>query len=198
MATCTQCDKPAIGGYDGNALCLSCLERVSNIVHQQNEQRHREILYSMHLANVAERHMDAVVGLGNSTPPFDMSLFQPSRNVKVNNINVSNSVLGAISTEEVGSINVSLKNVMSRGETELAQKLLDFTHHVLQSNEIEVQVKNEMLEQISLLSEQMAAPKEGRKLGLMKAAIATIGTTAGTISSIASAWKAVKDLLPLP
>lgn len=196
MTKCSQCDKPSIGVYGANPLCLDCLERMSNIVHQQNEQRHREMLYNMQLANAAEQDLNEALGFSSSKPKFDLSAFQGAKNVKINSFNVSNSVVGAISTEEVGSIQVSLRNATARGEGAAAEKLHEFTGQVLASPDLSVGTKNELLEQISLLSEQIAAPKENRKAGLMKAAMAAIGSTAETVSSVASAWSKVKDLLP--
>lgn len=195
MTNCSQCDKPSIGAYGASPLCLDCLERVSNIVHQQNEQRHREMLHHMQLANAADENLNELLGFGGSKPMFDLSTHQGSRNVKINSFNVSNSVVGAISTEEVGNISVSLRNATARGEGVAAEKLHEFTNQIIASSELDVGTKNELLEQISLLSEQIATPKETRKVGLIKAAMTAIGSTAATVSSVASAWSAVKDLL---
>ena len=195
MKKCSQCDRPAIGSYGEHPLCLNCLERFSAILQQQSDERHRQMMYNMQLANMAEADMNAMFGVGPSRPTFDLSVFQPPRHVKVNNINVSNSVIGAVSTEEVGNIQVSLRNAVARGEGTIAGELLQFTREVLTSTEINDGTKNELLEQISLLAEQVAIPKESRKPGIIKAALSAISGTVGTVGAIAETWNAVKDLL---
>lgn len=195
MPKCTQCDKPAIQKYGDNYLCLDCLERLSLIHHRANEQRHREVMYNMQMANVAEKDLNEVLGFPSQGPSFDMSVFKPSRNIKLSTINVNNSVVGNISTEEVGNIQVSLNKINSGGDTETATKLHELTSTIISAQEIDVEKKNEILEQISLLTEQISLPAQNRKKGIIKAAASAIKESAATITSLASAWEKIEKII---
>lgn len=195
MEKCSQCDKVAIQKYGDNYLCLDCLERLSNIHHRENERRHREMIYRMQMANFADKDLNETLGFYGQKPPFDLSVFKPSRNIKLSNVNVSNSVVGNISTEEVGNINVSLEKIHSDGNIDTAQKIRDLTKAILESNEITVDLKNEVLEQISLLAEQVSLPPQNRKKGIIKAALSAIKDTASTTASVVAVWEKIEPFL---
>ena len=195
MEKCSQCDKVAIQKYGDNYLCLDCLERLSNIHHRENEQRHREMIYRMQMANVADKDLNETLGFYGQKPPFDLSVFKPSRNIKLSNVNVSNSVVGNISTEEVGNINVSLEKIHSGGNIDTAQKIHDLTKAILESDEITVDLKNEVLEQISMLAEQVSLPPQNRKKGIIKAALSAIKETASTTASVVAVWEKIEPFL---
>lgn len=195
MNKCTQCDKNAIQKYGDNYLCLDCLERLSNIHHRSNEQRHREIMYSMQMTNASEKYINESMGLPSDRLSFDLSVFQPSRNIKLSNVNVNNSIVGNISTEEVGNINVALEKINASGDTGTASKLHELTVAILSAKEIDVAKKNEVLEQISLLSEQASLPQQNRKPGIIKAAASAIKETANTITSVAGAWEKIEPII---
>lgn len=195
MQKCTQCDKNAIQKYGDNYLCLDCLERLSLIHHRDNEQRHREMIYSMQMSNAAEKDMNEITGLHGQELSFDLGVFKPSRTIKLSNVNVNNSVVGNISTEEVGNIQVSLNKINSGGDTETATTLHELTSAILSAQEIDVEKKNEILEQISLLTEQISLPEQNRKKGIIKAAASAIKETATTITSVASAWEKIEKII---
>ena len=195
MEKCSQCEKNAIQKYGENNLCLDCLERLSNIHHRENEQRHREMMYNMQLSNAAERNMYEQVGLSNKPLSFDLSVFNPSRNIKVSNVNLNNSVVGNISTEEVGNIQVSLNKINSTGNQSVAANLHEFTESVLANSEIDTSKKNEILEQVSLLSEQIALPPQNRKIGLIKAGYAALKESISLVSSLADAWVKIEPII---
>jgi len=191
---CTQCDNNAIQQYGDNYLCLKCLERLSDIHHRDNEQRHREMMYNMQLANAAEQQINDVVGIPGK-PSFDLSVFQPPRNIKMSTVNVNKSVVGNISTEEVGNIQVSLEKINAGGNSDTAIKLHDLTEALLSADSIDITKKNETLEQISMLSEQAALPKANRKGGIIRAAAAAIKETASTVTSVATAWQKIEPII---
>ena len=194
MEKCTQCGKNAIQQVGDNYLCLDCLERLSTIHHRENEQRHREMLSNMQMMMEAERNMCEAVGMPYK-PSFDLSVFRPSRNIKLSNVNVSDSVVGNISTEEVGNITVSLKRIYASGDKDTAEKFQKITEAILQAQDIDNRNKNEILEQISLLSEQASLPAESRKTGIIKAAASAIKETAKTIGSVAMVWSKIEPLI---
>ncbi len=196
LQKCTQCGKPAIQPYGDNYLCLDCLEKISLIQSRSAEQRHREIIYHMQMSNAAEKYINETMsGIGSQELSFDLNMFQPSRTVKLNSVNVSNSIVGNISTEEVGNIQVSLKKINASGDAEAAAKLHELTTAIISTNEIEVERKNEILEQISLLTEQISLPKQNRKKGIIKAAASAIKETASTITSVAGAWGKIETFI---
>ena len=194
MNKCTQCEKTAIQQYGDNFLCLDCLEKLSLIHHRENEQRHREIMYNMQMANSAEQYMNEVLG-GGGKPSFDLQAFYASRNIKSNTVNVNNSIVGNISTEEVGNIQVSLEKINQSGGVEIAQKLHELASAVLSAPNVRNEKKNELLEQLSLLSEQASLPIQNRKTGLIKAASNALKESASTITSIPGAWEKIEPII---
>lgn len=149
----------------------------------------------MQMSNAAEKQLNETLGMYDQGLSFDLNVFKPSRNIKQTNVNVNNSVVGNISTEEVGNIQVSLNKINASGDAETATKLHEITSAILSSQEIDITKKNEILEQISLLSEQVALPPQNRKKGIIKAAASAIKETIATISSVASAWEKIELII---
>jgi hypothetical protein len=55
--------------------------------------------------------------------------------------------------------------------------------------------KNELIDQITLLSEQTVAGAKDRKPGLIKATFSALTEAARTVSSMAGAWQAAEPIL---
>ncbi|MGZ8217128.1 hypothetical protein [Methylomagnum sp.] len=199
MAKCSQCDKDAIEKYKEHYLCLNCLERISEINFRQNEARDREILYAMQSANAAIEDMNvigAAVGVPAQRPPYDLSVFRKGNRMNYNSFNLRSSVVGAISTAEVGSMQVSLEGVSCQENgLKVGDSIRSFMEAVLSCQDLDANKKNEILEQLGLLSEQAALPTTSRKSGLIKAALSGVKESASTIGLLATTWEKVEPII---
>jgi len=101
-----------------------------------------------------------------------------------NNINVSNSIIGTINTGNVRSIDVSLSVIREQGDDEAVGAIKNLTEAVLQSNELIVDQKNEILEQLAFVTDQLSQPKEKRQRSLIKPILTGIGSTLSTINTL--------------
>lgn len=195
MRQCSQCDKQAIEKYNESYLCLDCLERISKIQYQRQEARHREILYNMQSANAAVEDMNAIIGYPLHKPPYDLSPFKEGHRMNVNTITLNDSVVGVISTAEVGSINVNLEKVkFQENGLEAANGIHRFMEVVLSCQDLDVARKNEILEQLEMLSEQASLPTQERKPGLVKAALSGIKESASTVGLLATTWQQIEPI----
>ena len=105
------------------------------------------------------------------------------------------SVIGAINTGEVKRIDVTMDYIKTSGNNELAQALKEFTQAVIDEKEIEIKMKNEIIEQISFITSQAALPKEKQKTSVVKTVLLAIKDTISTISSLMLLWGKLQPLL---
>ena len=98
MPKCSQCGKAAMFEVGGHALCLDCKTKVEQIWQA-------ELAANVGALNFALGMAEAQVGLPGMYPRF--SVPQPTIQrgpVSVNNITVSDSIVGAINTGQVRQI----------------------------------------------------------------------------------------------
>lgn len=127
--------------------------------------------------------------------------FVGGRNVVVpeptvlNNFKIDNSVVGAINTGNVKSIDVSLTNLHNAGRDEVRDALKALTEAILCEMTMNDTIKNELVEQVAFLSEQAVMATKDRKPGLIKATFGALTQAAGTVSALAGAWQAAAPIL---
>ncbi|RJY09770.1 hypothetical protein [Aurantiacibacter aquimixticola] len=146
--------------------------------------------------NMAAEEMDAVIGFGPRSPTIHIPnapvppLYYNDQSVKVSGGNV-----GAINMGAARDIQVSLQTITKNGDVEVADKLADLTNAIMNAPETDDIVKNDLLEQIAVLSEQASASKDERKPGAIKAIFSAIKDGAAAISGVGGAWETVEPLL---
>jgi hypothetical protein len=113
----------------------------------------------------------------------------------LNNITVDDSVIGSINTGNVGTIDVSLTNLHNAGHDEARNALKALTEAVVNDMSISDTQKNELLDQITFLSEQTVADAKDRKPGLIKATFSAVTEAAQTVTSMAGAWQVAEPIL---
>jgi hypothetical protein len=112
-----------------------------------------------------------------------------------NNIKVDNSVVGSINTGNVQAIDVNLTYLHSAGNDKARDALKALIEAVVNDTSISDTQKNELVDQITFLSEQTVAGAKERKPGLIKATFNALTEAARTVSSMASAWQAAEPIL---
>jgi hypothetical protein len=144
--------------------------------------------------NYALAEMESISGLPNTGPRMQVPEI-PKGPPIFNNIKVDNSVVAAINTGNVQAIDVNLTYLHSAGNDKAKDALKALTEAILNDQSITDAQKNELVDQISFLSEQTVIGAKGRKPGVIKATLATLTQSANTVSSMAAAWQAAEPIL---
>lgn len=80
-------------------------------------------------------------------------------------------------------------------QEELVQALKEFTEAVIAETKLNEKLKEELIEQISFITEQSTLPKKEHKIGLIKPALKTIGETIAALEVLHSLWDKLYPLL---
>lgn len=179
---CSQCgNAEAIYEMNGHLLCLNCAYKIKQIDHMER-------VANMQQMNFLLGQAEAVTGLYGLYPKYQIPEAPPIINqqgdITLHNINVEKSVIGSINTGNIGQIDVALSNIKNGGDNELANNIKEFTEAVLASTELTIEIKNEIIEQLSFLSGQATVPKESQKGSVIKSILSTIGKAIQQIPSL--------------
>lgn len=188
MTKCSQCPNPAMYNVGGHPLCLHCTEKNNRMNQQEFEQQARMI-------NFLQDEMDEIVGLQSSSR---IEMPQPvvnKGNVTHNFINIDRSVIGSVNTGKINNLNQSMNNINNQVNPEIAKLLSLFTESMLTSQEINKEIKDDLLEEISFLSELLLAEKSLQKKSMLKRTIESIENTVSTAGTLLTLWQTINPIL---
>lgn len=191
---CIQCGKPAVYEHgEGIYLCIDC-----SLKFQQ--------ISNMKMINLAE-HMNFLLSSVESSAGVPRGLLprysitRPVINegpINFNNFKIDNSTIGVINTGVVQEIDISMDNLKESGNAELIGLLKQFTELVVNENKINVDLKNDILEQLSTVTGQINLPKEKQKKSVIRSLLSGIGSTvklAATVPSLIILWEKIEPLI---
>jgi hypothetical protein len=113
----------------------------------------------------------------------------------VNNIHIA-QVGSFVQNAENSVVQGGVDAVVNMTGVQQARDVLtELTEAVVKDAYISDTQKNELIDQISFLSEQTVAGAKERKPGLIKATFSALTEAAGTVSSMAGAWQAAEPIL---
>ena len=188
---CNQCGKPAVITYEEGkiAFCLDC-----NLKYQQAQEM--IIRRNAEMLNYLTGQIESSFGMYGMFPRYQITdPVYKQGDMTLNNININNSNVGAINTGNVKSIDVNLSVMKSQGEIELSELIRELTEKLIGSNQLTVEDKSEVLEQISFISEQVCIPPDQRKNGLLKTNFATIPAVISKSKELLEIWEKIEPLL---
>jgi hypothetical protein len=194
MATCNQCGKPAIQEYNGNPLCVDCLTKLATVFNKQEEIRQRELMILMQQEQALEAEIFSTAGLSPPPPKYDFSHFKSPSNYTLHNINVSGGVIGSVNSGDIATIDVAMTTIQHSGNDEVAKALKTITEAVLNNEELSNELKNEIIQNLSFVSQQVSVPPENRNQGVLKAVISGIKEGVNTASSLIDIWLKVEPV----
>ena len=140
--------------------------------------------------------IEAVGGLPRLFPRYKVSSpVYYKGDLILNNINIQNSNVGVINTGNVESIDVSLTFLKEQGNEEIAELIKILTKEIIKNKDIVENQKNEILEQLAFITEQLSIPKEQRKTSILKTIFATIFTSISGFSNLLEILEKVKKLI---
>jgi predicted transcriptional regulator len=103
-------------------------------------------------------------------------------------ITIEGSTVGAINTGNIQKLESVINQVTNQEDARLADALKELTNAILESQEITEAVKDELIEQLTFLAEQITTPKESRKLTIAKTVFDAITGLIRTAPALLVLW----------
>jgi hypothetical protein len=125
---CGQCGKPAVGRAGGVPLCVDCYYRLAVAQTLQFRTAAIEV-------NAAAAQIDFVSGLRNLTPRMQVPDLPPAP-LTLNHIRVDRSTVGAINTDEVAKIDVSITVLEQAGNKDVSEALKNLTQTIVDATDM--------------------------------------------------------------
>ena len=165
-------------------LCLSCYSVFSQLERAQFEYER--------IINYVGDQMAFTVGIPPTKPRFPARP-QPVQisGVKLNNINVSNSIVGTLNTGTIGTVDQTISALIHIGEPNVAEAVKNLTEAVVVSRELGQNQKNELIEILGAVAAEAATPKENRRNSAAKTLLergAQITALANDITEVCQKW----------
>lgn len=186
---CGNCGKPAYMTLNDFPVCIDC-----KFKHDQGQWM--QMSQAIALTNHADRELALMAGMPHLANPIEIPR-APMPPITYNNqsVTVTGGNVGVINTGNVNEIQVNLQSLTESGAGVLVDPLKQLTEAILSAQDADVASKNELLEQVAVLTEQAKAKPEERKGGMVKAVFSAVKEGASAIGSVAGAWTSVEGLL---
>jgi hypothetical protein len=174
-------------------MCIDCYERLQAIQAQQ-------VYMYQYMAWKAEEDMnDHFEAMGapvrrRPPPPRPNS---PRSSIAVNNVSVTGSQIGSLNTGAIGTFAASINQLKQGGQSELAERLNQLTSEVLKSAELVDKIKNELVEQLGSIAEEVAKQPQARRASTVKALGRRITEILGQVPALNKLWDHVQELLSI-
>jgi hypothetical protein len=172
MAQCSQCGRPAIVAFSGHDLCIE---------HYRMLQETYQAQLRMAAANLnyATAQIEAAVGMPGLLPRYQIPS-SPS-NLTLTNITVSGGNVGVINTGTIQRLDSSITVMREHGNDDLARAIKELTNAVIASQEVSDAAKNEIIQQLDFLADQVMSDAGSRPMGVIKSVLA--GMRGGSLCS---------------
>jgi len=192
---CSQCGKPAmflVGPDDKRTpLCLECNLKFVQLTVAQNEMYERQI-------NYLTDQMEVTVGLPGLFPRFPVR--RPPQTVQtgditLNNIKVDRSVVGVLNTGTIETVDSAVTALHQSGDDQLSAAIQELTQAVVNNNEVVAETKNKILEILSVVATEATAPKERRRLTVIRALLHELAGLMGGAAALGAVWDRIRPIL---
>lgn len=147
----------------------------------------------MAMINYLRESIEYTMGVPGAQPPriqipVPVVHNAPVMNTTHNNIQVDHSIVGSISTAQVGRINVAMRDISNGGSEEVMQAIKAITEAMVNSDELESSKKDQLLEQMAFIAEQAALPPAQRQASVIQVVLAAVSKTLINVASLATIW----------
>jgi len=189
MTYCSQCGKKAVVTINGNPLCVDCYLKFQQAVNIQATNL-------VHEMNYLTDTIESTIGLYGVLPRYKIPQIGVYKGpLTLNNINVDNSIIGSINTGDVKQIDVAMDQIKKSGNDILLKALKEFTESVINTEKLNKNLKNEIIEQISFVTSQSVLLKEKQKTGILRGVLLGIKNIVTPIPSLLTLWDKLQPLL---
>lgn len=137
-------------------------------------------------------------GTGYILPPNRIEIPRPpfwGDQLTLNNINVSQSTIGAINTGTVQQLDSAITLFAGQGQGEIATAVKDLTQAIIDNVELEASVKDDLAQQLAFLVTQLAAKPEQRSRGIIRSVLSGISGLITNSASLMTLWDKLRPLV---
>lgn len=176
---CDQCGRPAVFDFGGHPLCIDHWAIVERIEHQRLLALERA--ENQTRINIAEAMGD----------PGSLALALAERETmaqRVTNVNVANSIVGAINTGTIRNLTVKMEKLSQGSSADVASAFKALADAVLASSTLSPEVREETASQLEFLVDQASAPTQRRSPALIRPVLQALGITLSTTADILEVW----------
>lgn len=114
----------------------------------------------------------------------------------VTTLHISNSTIANLNLGNVvGDLNSSIQELATTGRAELAEEIRKLTDALGSSPEVGDDVRKEMLEHLSVVSEESAKPPEQRKTGPLKSSLGALKSGIGVAAQLFGIYQGLEHAL---
>jgi hypothetical protein len=161
---CQQCERPGFYevGDKSIPLCVECCSKVVETQSKLEEANFRKFLMNAAMLNQANDEMDRIIPLGSGGGRIPVAEIAGAfrRGSVYNNINVSNAQIGVINTGDLAKIDAAITMTAGSDADAAGRRLKDLTQAIVNANDIADENKNELVELIQALSEQIVTSRK--------------------------------------
>lgn len=185
---CRNCGKRAavcIRDQDGELyLCVDCnlkFEQAEDLEFQRTAQQ----------LNIVAAAFEAMSGLRGLVPRIPVPPAQTVAvgQVKFNNIHVTNSVVGVLNTGWIETVDNAVTTLNKSGDADVAVAISGLTEAVINAVDAANENKNQVLEILSVIAAEAAAPKKQRRTAAIRPLISEAATLVGGIAGLSQLWE---------
>ena len=87
-----------------------------------------------------------------------------------------------------------MTNIQNSGKNEIADALKSFTEAVLENAEITSELKNELIQNLSFISQQVSIPEGARNQSVIKSVLSGIKEGVSVTTSLVTLWTKVEPI----
>ncbi len=184
----------------GQFLCLHCYRTLQRVYTEQQQAANENLRNLMTIYNYLSAQIDTTMGMPGLSPRMQIPppAIRPTIQegpMTFNNFTISESKIGVINTGEIHRIDMAMARIGKQGPTGLAAALKDFTEAIIDREELGPSQKNELLEQVAEISEQLARPPEKRQKGILRALLGGVQKTITTVAALSETWSKLEPFL---
>lgn len=193
---CYHCDKPAIiMQYGEIPLCVDCYHKVAYADFMEVQAEHNRLSWLASNMNLVQQ--DLHIATGGILPLKQMTIPQPPSAPKYSSqqIKISESNIGVINTGTLLSLETGIEFIHNHGDKKLAAVVKQLTEALVNSTEINNELKSRTAEQLEFLVNEALASKEKQRKSFASKVISDISESVGTIAGLLTIWNAVQPLL---
>lgn len=187
MQKCINCGKNPYIQYEFGLLCLDCDLKFIQVTSMKIAASERQINHTLD-------EMDSIFGIytGGRYPERK----KPTVNhipVTMNNqkIHIEKSIVGSVNTGVIHQLDVSMNSV-SQINDEGANKIKEFAEAVLKEEKLKKEEKENIIQQLNFLTQQLAINKESRNRAVIQTVLASIFGLIGFSANLCTIWETVK------
>ena len=192
---CYGCDKPGVKKYGETLLCVDCYHKVAHADFMEGQILHNQLSWTASNLNLVQQ--DLYAGAGGLLPLKQMTIPQPPSAPRYSSqqIKVSDSNIGVINAGTLVNLETGIEVIQNLGDKDLANAVKQLTEAVLDSEEINDELKREIAEQLELLVTEALAGKDKQRKSLAKSVMSNISQSIGTVAGLLTIWNSAQPLL---